>query len=453
MVNKMVVTEEKNSNMKNQDVKAIMERMDIQPHNYQKAKTQIKKYSKIKKEELELETVDIAGGFLGLGEHKVTGYELNERLEHIQKLIIQLNNKANDNIRMFGRVYEALEELDKDYIKAILINIEATRITSEGVANSQEEIRKLVNNQMGTLKILQEFKRKLDSYSHLGDIDKLWEDFQENYAHITGDIDKLWKEIQENYDHITGSIDSANETVRENVNKINRLEESIETIYNTLEDVNRSYEQQNTALQSVVAITTELEKIVHLKDADKMWDLLYEIQESLTSVNGEINSVKYSVSEMNSDIDVLLNFRERLSVYKHLEDVDEIWDKTELHAEKLDELSSQSNSALEIANANKNSIDDLIKCKEALLNENETQAGQLLNLEQKNEELSNLINNNKSLIDDNKNNLNENLETMDNKNQKTFQELNKKIKFAYWVAGGSLGLALVEFVLILLKVI
>ena len=50
-------------------------------------------------------------------------------------------------IKEFGQVYSALEALDKDYIQAILISIKATEETSEGIQKTQEQIKKIVENQ------------------------------------------------------------------------------------------------------------------------------------------------------------------------------------------------------------------------------------------------------------------------------------------------------------------
>ena len=74
---------------------------------------------------MELNTVRTDGGFLGLGDHKVTGSELNNRLGTIQELLIYLNKTNNRTIKEFGQVYSALEALDKDYNQAILISIKS----------------------------------------------------------------------------------------------------------------------------------------------------------------------------------------------------------------------------------------------------------------------------------------------------------------------------------------
>ena len=58
----------------------------IKTHDFEVAKKGLKEFSQKKSEELELNTVRTDGGFLGLGDHKVTGSELNNRLSTIQNL-------------------------------------------------------------------------------------------------------------------------------------------------------------------------------------------------------------------------------------------------------------------------------------------------------------------------------------------------------------------------------
>ena len=71
---------------------------------------------------------------------------------------------------------------------------------------------------------------------------------------------------------------------------------------------------------------------------------------------------------------------------------------------------------------------------------------QLSELEKQSEETNNFIQNNKKLID-------MALADVVEKNDIAVQALTKKIKYAYLLAGGSLGLALIELLAIFLKVI
>lgn len=57
------------------------------------------------------------GGGIGL-KHKVTGEELNELTEQVRVHLVDVNNNLIGLTGEFGQVYNALEALDKDLIRA-----------------------------------------------------------------------------------------------------------------------------------------------------------------------------------------------------------------------------------------------------------------------------------------------------------------------------------------------
>ena len=415
----------------------------IKTHDFEVAKKGLKEFSQKKSEELELNTVRTDGGFLGLGDHKVTGSELNNRLSTIQNLLIELNSTNNRTIKEFGQVYSALEALDKDYIQAILISIKATEKTSKRIEATQDQIKRIVDDQKKTLEILKKFKHKLDSYAHLGDIDKIWNDCQNWYNNITT---------------LSNLIDKATSNSDANTQKVAGLKETLKITEEKIAGLDKSLNQQIAQIESVYAFSCELEKIVHLHDIDEMWESLSNAHISLMNIFNDLNSTRGAITKQQSDIDIMFKFMDTLSVYKHLKDIDGIWSRTESHSERLDSLAQQSDNTLSLVHTNQNHIGELSKYKEELCgikylkevdklwNSNEVHSNQLSELEKQSEETNNFIQNNKKLID-------MAIADVVEKNDIAVQALTKKIKYAYLLAGGSLGLALIELVVIFLKVI
>lgn len=312
-----------------------MSKLIIKTHDFEVAKKGLKEYSIKKAEELELNTVKSDGGFFGLGDHKVTGDELNNRLVTIQQYLIDFNNTNNRTIKEFGQVYSALEALDKDYIQAILISIKATEKTSKGIQVTQNQIKKIVDDQKKTLEVLKKFKQKLDSYAHLGDIDKIWNDYQKWHEDIT---------------ILANSINNVTSTSNTNTKEINGVKTVLESTDNKIAIFEKCLKQQIVKIESILAFICVLEKIVHLHNIDEMW------------------------------------------------------------------------------------------------NSNEVHSSQLSKLEKQSEETNNLIHNNKKISE---------VAIADAvvKNDIAVQLMAKKIKYAYLLSGGTLGLALVELAIILFKVI
>jgi len=365
-----------------------MNELVIKTHNFELAKRGLKEFSQKKTDELKIDTVRTDGGFLGLGDHKVTGSELNSRLSTIQQHLIDLNTTNNRTIKEFGQVYSALEALDKDYIQAILISIKATEKTSERIQATQEQIKKIVEDQKKTLEVLKRFKQKLDGYAHLEDIDKIWSDCQKWYSEITA---------------LSNSISSAKAISKANAQKADEIKTVLKGTETKLNDQSKHLNQQIVKLEAIISFTSKLEKIVHLQDIDEMWDSLSNAHTSLANNSNELSSFKDTASKQQSDIETLLSFMGDLSSCKHLNDIDDIWNSSEMHSIQLSELEKQSDEIKSIVQSIKENTDAAIA----------------------------------SVVE---------------KNDTAIQKLTKKIKYAYLLAGGSFGLAIIELIVILLKV-
>lgn len=89
-----------------------MNEITIQRHSFDLAKNRLKEFSEKTEAELEIDKVQTDGIF-GWGDHKVTGNELNRRLETIQGHFIAVNTTNNKVIKEFREIYNALDALDK----------------------------------------------------------------------------------------------------------------------------------------------------------------------------------------------------------------------------------------------------------------------------------------------------------------------------------------------------
>ena len=118
-----------------------MNEVAVKKHSFVLAQKRIKEFSEKSEAELEIDRVRTDGGFLGLGDHKVTGAELNRRLESIQEHFIAVNTTNNKVIKEFREVYNALDALDKEYIAGILANVKAIEKTSNDVRVQQGTLK------------------------------------------------------------------------------------------------------------------------------------------------------------------------------------------------------------------------------------------------------------------------------------------------------------------------
>lgn len=459
-----------------------MNEIVIKKHNFELAKNRLKEFSEKKEAELAIDKVRTDGGFLGLGDHKVTGYELNNRIETIQNHLIDINTTNNKTIKEFREIYNALDALDKDYMTSIVASVKAIEKTSNDVRTQQGvlsqhnnklqeqqnkldahqgEIDKIVDNIKKTVSVLKSFKEKLDGLKHLTDIDKMWSDCK-----------TIHNEVRVVSDSLSMSIKVANESSQENVKRVETLRNALTIAEKKIEDLSNQSYALNEKLEYIVAFIRALEQITHLQDIDEMWELLSSAHNSIRNLSSEFNSMQEMVSKNQEDINSLLDFMERLSALNHLMEVDDIWKQTEEHklrikkleradkiqADKLDELAQDDSRILQRINSNEEDINDLKGYKDKLSGLShledvdsiwksvEEHTSQLTENRKRDEELAATIQKNKDEVDKK---IADAVQTANT----AVESLTKRVKYAYLIAGGSVGLAIIELILLLMKVI
>lgn len=373
-----------------------MNEIAIKRHSFDQAKNRLKEFSEKTEAELEIDKVRTDGGFLGLGDHKVTGDELNSRLETIQKHFIAVNTTNNNVIKEFREVYNALDVLDKDYITSIVANVKAIEKTSndvrvqqgtltqhnEKLADQQSkldahqaEIEKNVANISKIVTVLKVFKEKLEGYKHLTDIDKIWNDckiIQNEIRVVSDSITKFSKKVTED-------IATANNRNKDLSDQINRdililrneaksfkefcsdLSEKIDCTVNLLDN-------QIPIIQETASFAEHLKTAAHLDDVDSMWNDINKAKESFDTIEDSLQSIEADILKMQKHIDEIDSFVAILDGYTHLRDIDNMWNdldvcKTNIgningniqtHQNELDILAITSTE-------HKESIDTLIK--------------------------------------------------------------------------------------------
>lgn len=409
----------------------------IKTHNFELAKKNLREFSQKEAKDLQIKTVDENGGFLGLGNHKVTGEELNERISTIQQHLIALNETNNKAIKEFGEVYKALESLDKEYIQAILISIKATEETSNGVAAAQEKITQIIEDQKKTLEILKKFKQKLDGYAHLGDIDKIWSDCQAWHAESST---------------LMASVVAVTDISNENDASIKELTISQEEAARNIGEISDSLDEQISRIETLISFMDKLNAIVHLSDVDKMWDSLTNAQADLQKLCSEMIEAQAVVAKNAEDISKIQEFIDLLSRQAHLNDIDAMWGTTEEHTAQIASLQEQDETIKGIIKSNKENADMVA----SELQKKDEQLEKLIqsNKENVDQEVADLQENDAAamkLIEENKLLAEQALAEASEQTATMMQQLNKKLMYAYLIAGGSLALAITELLIILLR--
>ena len=334
-----------------------MNELVIQTRNFEKAKNQLKEFSLTKPEELALKKVDDDGGLFNWFDHKVTGQELNALTKQVQDYLIKFNTLNTKFIKEFGEVYNALEALDKEYIQAILISIKAAERASKEAKDAQKDINKTIEVQKQTLAVLKKFKDKLDKHEHLENVDEVWKDTQ-----------KFAKEL--------------------------------ESLNTEIVSIKKTSDAQANTLVTLNQFVGKLSEYKHLSSIDILWEDAQTFSGKIKSVYTQIENINNLIKVQGEEIRDLNQFKEELDKYKHLGDIDQLWE------------------------------------------ESQKSKGEVNTLHEKVEELENHLYIAKQQMNDDKTTYESQINT-----------LFKKTKNVYVLAGGSIGIALIQFVLSLLGIL
>ena len=442
-----------------------MNELVIQTHNFENAKNQLKEFSLTKPEELALKKVDVDGGLFNWFDHKVTGQELNALTKQLQGYLIKFNTLNTKFIKEFGEVYNALEALDKEYIQAILISIKAAEKASQEAKDAQKDINKTIEVQKQTIAVLKKFKDKLDKHEHLENVDEVWKDtqkFAKELKSFNTEIVSIKKtsDAQANtlvilnqfvgklskYKHLA-SIDILWEDAQTFSKKIKTVHTQIENIYSLIKF-------QGEEIGVLNQFKEELNKYSHLGDIDQLWEDAQTFSEKIKTVHTQIENINNLIKVQGQEVGVLNQFKEELNKYNHLGDIDQLWEDAQTFSKKIKTVHTQIENINNLIKVQGEEIGVLNQFKEELNKSNhlgdidqlwkdsQKSKADVKSLLEKVEGLENHLYVAKQQMNEDKTNYESQMNT-----------LFKKTKTAYALAGGSIGIALIQFVLNILGIL
>lgn len=458
----------------------------IKPHSFEEAKHHIQTFSSKTSSDLGLSRVDSSGGLFGLGKHKVTGDELNKITGQIQDYLIKFNGLHSDFITEFGQVYKALESLDSEYIPAILSAVKGAERASEQAKAAHDDIKKSIEAEKKIVKVLEEHKEKLDKLKHLTNIDEIWntsktlekdmvsfknksEELKQQFSKLDVSLKSLQKFANDilDYEHL--------EDVDEMWEKVNSFEEKLPDITTRIEDLSASIDSNIRSIENIESKLTSLDEYEHLSEIDKIWGDVQLHKEEISELGDCIDSNKKDIESLKAETASLNAFRKNLEKQEHLGQVDEIWRKTET-------TESAVNGLAEKVNQDENSIKTLEKDLGEIQDKTAKNSTNIYDIQKTVSEHKNKLDQYDQLehlleIDAVWNRANSNTDQIESlikdiKEEATLitglqgqladekkahiddlQLLNKKIKNAYYLAGGVGALLIVEFILHFMRIL
>lgn len=344
----------------------------IKEHNFIRAKNKIQAYSSSVPTDVRLQRVAERGGLFRLGDHRVTGEEMNKFASDVQNALIGINNRTKSIISEFKEVYNAFEALDADYITGIVAAVKSAQRASEEAKVAQNDTLKTIDAIRATFAKFKEFKTTVNN-----ELNILKAQCGITLEHVPMhfvDIDTLWNEFHSQLNDYSSFHDdtlSRSSAIEAAIGNVKDHIESIQTGLKSLsDDSTTSFSLIHSSIDLLNQYKCKLESYAHLRDIDQMWVSQeqsksdYEhfrqdfehasetLTNSINKVSGDLSTNNQTLTSKLAQVDVeLLNLKNNLSSlqeyraelmsYAHLSDVDTIWDNVQTNTNDLKSLHEQ----------------------------------------------------------------------------------------------------------------
>lgn len=402
----------------------------IKPHSFEVAKQHIETFSKSTTTSTDLDKVDTSGGLFGWFDHNVTGAELNNVTGQVQEHLIRINNLQKSFVSEFGQVYNALESLDREYIPAILSAVKGAEESSDQAKHAsdkaqkaQSDINKTIEGQKKVISILSDHKKKLEALKHLENIDEIWKDLKSAQTDINNSREKM---------------DSLKK-------QIEKEEKELRTLLDKNEKVLKKAEER---LSSLEAYQSELQSQEHIEDVDKIWEMASNNATGIKGILEQIENILEKIRKGEQQYKELSETLANILEIKHLYDIDEIWDNVEEHKSKIsanEKNIKETVSALENAQS---TIDELMDYKSSISEQKHIlEVDDIFDTCTENKKEVEELQDKSVFLEDEIKRVMDAIENDKIQNQSTIKQLKSKIKIAYYVAGGAVGIAIIELIL------
>ena len=422
----------------------------------------------------QLPTLETEGGLFGWFDKNVTGAEMNQITRSINNSFIKNNGEIIKLYNQFKEVYNTFDILDKEYIQGILTAVEGADVASQQALSASEEAKEASKEALDAQK---DVKRVIEALRLT--ISKLKE------------IEELFVENPESFQKIK-NIGAIQGELEHHRTDISNIFVNLSTISDTIQEAHQVFQKEIDTLQRY---SSKLQEFRHLSDIDTIWENvekhkqeIKELHSSINDLNEDINlsiekiknNFQSSFLEINQNISTLERFKSRLEEYQHLKDIDVIWESSKEHHKQLDSLDSQlSQTKTGLAKLDDTITKSFQETHESIQKSFSGVNQNISTLERfkfRLEEYQHLKDidviwesseeHHKQLdfLDSQLSQTKTDLTKLDDTITRSFQEthseidmknelLKKRIYIAYWIAGGALFFSLLQFILLIFKVL
>ena len=413
-------------------------------------------------------------------------FQIDAFVENV-KLTTEHINSGISTLQQYRSLLESYEHLGD--VDNIWKDVESHKDNLDGLHSQLdafvEKVSQVTENINSNIAALQHYRSLLESYEHLGNVDTIWNDVEDHKGDLTGlhsqidafvemvdlaakhinsDISALqqYRSLLESYKHL-GDVDNIWKDVESHKDNLDGLHSQIDAFVKKVSQVTENINSDIAALQHYRSL---LESHEHLGDIDTIWNDVEDHKGNLTGLHSQIDAfvemVDLAAKHINSDIKALQQHRSILETYKHLGDIDTIWNDVENHKDNLASLHSQIDAFVKKVKQETENINSDIAALQQYrsLLESYEHLGDIDTIWSDVEGHKNYLNNIDTKLTDFitethsvTTSIKEGINTIEKKHLERNIIVDKKIKIAYGIAGGAIAFSVVQLILLLLGIL
>lgn len=363
--------------------------------------------------------MDYLINFFNKNGEKMSKYEMIEVIDS-RKIIAKEFNRCKEDLKLFSEQTEKEINLPTvSYYESFLFVDYDHKVTGEELNDLTSKLQEHLKNFNNiNNKIIREFSAIYNTFNALDN----------EY------IKKIMQSIMKSNEAINkanlGLIEAEKriEDIRATNGRLEVAQNNIRTIQDDLKyaqkDLDKHMEIQKKIVEGLTQFKGKIDSYKHLKDIDNMWENLEKLVNKISIVSQDIDDIKINTQKNVSELNDIKRFKDKLENYRHLEDIDEIW-------KDLDYL--------KVIKSKLETVENI----ERLINDVEGQKKLNSNIELRLRNTFNFIEQQKKKIED--------LETSLQATQNENMSLSKKLNMSYLLGGGALILGIFNIFYLFLR--
>ena len=228
--------------------------------------------------------------------------------------------------------------------------------------STKEKYESLFLSYAKDIRILNDFKKRLDGYTHLQDIDVMWNKSNELSAAVSQHSTDL-KAYQDKLEEFNDHMQKAEMDTTEKLNRLFEYKDSLE-MYEHLTDVDELWQHSHTfddelnkTNKGIIELTNEMRM-----NANELSEAVSQNSSDIKACHEKFEKMNKCMQETESNtlekINVLFGYKKKLEVSEHLMDVDELWE----YSHSLEnELNRANTTVAELTNRFESENRDLLQ--------------------------------------------------------------------------------------------